>query len=276
MRLKNRPGFTLAETLVTLMIMGIVATALTRLMVGQSQFFNEQSSMMNARSVSRSPTNLMMSELRMIETGGGVVAASKDSITIRVPYRMGIICANAGVTTVSFLPVDSAVNAAAALSGYAWRDSTTGRYSYVSSGVSLGTGASATCTAVRITPITNGQVRTVTPPAPLAAVSGTPLFLYQTITYRFANSTTMPGNRALFRSVVASGLTDELVVPFDTAAKFRFYSLNARTAADAPPSPLSDLRGVELVLPAINERSSRSGTRTSSYTTSVFFKNRLD
>jgi prepilin-type N-terminal cleavage/methylation domain-containing protein len=272
--LRSRPGFSLAETLISLAIMGIMGVALTRLLVTQSQFFNEQGSQMNARSVSRSATSLVIQELRMLDVGGGVVAAARDSITIRVPYRMGIICASAAATTASFLPVDSSMNAMAGFSGYAWRDSTTGAYTYQEIGVSTTAGSAATCTTNNITTIAGGNVLDLSPPAPSAATPATPIFLFQRVTYRFKSSTSVPGAIGLFRRVVDNNTEEELVAPFDTAAKFRFYE-NSATAQDAVPSPISNMRGVELVLTALNERP-RSAATTSAYRTAVWFKNRIN
>jgi prepilin-type N-terminal cleavage/methylation domain-containing protein len=273
---RSRPGFTLAETLVSLAIMGIIGVALTRLLVTQSQFFNEQSSQMNARSVSRSATSMVIQELRMLDVGGGVVAAAPDSITIRVPYRMGIVCATLGVTTASFLRVDSSMNASAGFSGYAWRDSTTGVWTYQEVGAATAAGTAATCTANNITTVTGGTVLTVAPAAPSAATPATPIFLFQRVTYKFKASTSVPGTIGLFRRVVANNTEEELVAPFDTAAKFRFFDLNSPTAQDAVPSPLGNIRGIELVLTALNERPTRSGATTSAYTTAVWFKNRIN
>jgi prepilin-type N-terminal cleavage/methylation domain-containing protein len=272
--MSSRPGFSLAETLVALAIMGVIGVALTRLMVDQSQFFNEQSSQMNARSVSRSATSMVIQELRMLDVGGGVVAASRDSITIRVPYRMGVVCGTSGNTTVSLLPVDSSMNATAGFSGYAWRDSTTGAYSYQETGTTTSSGSASTCTTNYVTTLSGGTVLAVAPAAPSGATPGTPIFLFQRVTYSFKNSISVPGTIGLFRRVVANNTEEELVAPFDTAAKFRFFDLNSATAQDAVPSPLSNMRGVELVLTARNEKPTRSGATTSAYTTAVWFKNR--
>ena len=272
--MRSRPGFSLAETLVALAIMGVIGVALTRLMVSQSQFFNEQSSQMNARSVSRSATSMVIQELRMLDVGGGVVAASRDSMTIRVPYRMGVVCATSGNTTVSLLPVDSSMNATAGFSGYAWRDSTTGVYTYQETGTTTGSGSASTCTTNYVTTLSGGTVLAVAPAAPSNATPGTPIFLFQRVTYSFKASTSVPGTIGLFRRVVANNTEEELVAPFDTAAKFRFFDLNSATAQDAVPSPLNNMRGVELVLTARNEKPTRSGATTSAYTTAVWFKNR--
>jgi hypothetical protein len=52
--------------------------------------------------------------------------------------------------------------------------------------------------------------------------------------------------------------------------------LNSATAQNAVPSPLTNMRGVELQLTARNEKPTRSGATTSPYTTAVWFKNRIN
>ena len=65
---------------------------------------------------------------------------------------------------------------------------------------------------------------------------GWPVFLYQQITYRFQTSTAYPGRIGLFRKVrrsePAAPIVDEIVAPFDTSAKFRFFVLNGDLAQD--------------------------------------------
>jgi hypothetical protein len=54
----------------------------------------------------------------MIEANGGVMAASATSLTIRIPYAIGVVCGNNGAGTVlSLLPVDSTTYAEAAFYG---------------------------------------------------------------------------------------------------------------------------------------------------------------
>jgi hypothetical protein len=258
--------------------MGVIGTAVTGLIVSQSKFFGEQSAISNARAVSRSATNILISELRRLDSTGGVVAANNDSITIRVPYRMGVVCGSAvAATTVSLLPVDSLVAATAGFSGYAWRDTITGVYTYREAGVSIAVPTALLCTTNRINTVPGGAVSAVAPAAPGGAGPAVPIFLFQRVTYRFAPSVTLAsGQRALWRRVHATAVNEELVAPFDSTAKFRFFVLNNASAQDAPPGNLADLRGIELVLTAINERATRTGGTTSPYTTAVFFNNRLN
>jgi hypothetical protein len=110
--------------------------------------------------------------------------------------------------------------------------------------------------------------------------AGWPVFLYQQITYRFDASTAYPGRVGLFRKVKQSGSTpivDEIIAPFDTSAKFRFYALNADAAQDAVPSDLNTVRGLELVLAGSSPRAQQGqNVAQQALVTGVFFKNRRD
>src|SRR5688572_32640870 len=98
--LKARAGVSTAEFIVALTLTGVLGASLMGVFVTQSQFFDTQTEVATARSVSRGAMNLMMSELRMLESGGGIVAASPTSVTVRAPYALGVVCgATGGVLT---------------------------------------------------------------------------------------------------------------------------------------------------------------------------------
>jgi len=102
------------------------------------------------------------------------------------------------------------------------------------------------------------------------------------VTYKFANSTAYPGRKGLWRFVATddpnSPVADEIIAPFDSSAKFRFYALNADAAQDTLPTRLSDVRGVELVLAgSSNEQlTANQQAKQATMVTGVFFKNRRD
>src|SRR5258705_12451688 len=105
---RRRRGFTLIELLVGIVLFAIVGALFTRLITVQGRFFDRQGMRNAARNVSRSSLNRIISDFRMIETSGGVVSASATSLTIRIPYTIGVMCKNiAGGTVLSLLPVDS-------------------------------------------------------------------------------------------------------------------------------------------------------------------------
>jgi len=277
----NRRGFTLAELIVGMVILGVIGAALTRLFLSQSRFYDLEGQLRRARLVSRMAINTALSDLRMVEATGGLVAATPTQVTMRVPYAIGVVCANSGVqTTLSLWPVDSTVYATSGFSGYAWRDSL-GNVTYVEAGASVGSDDASLCVAANVVTLPGGRVVAVRPPLPVAlpAVTavGTTVFLIQRLTYEFKPSVALPGRTALWRTAVATGQTDELVAPFDSAAKFRFFVVGSDTAQDAVPSPASNVRGLELGLTSQSDRAPEGATapRRAQVVTAVFFNNRL-
>jgi prepilin-type N-terminal cleavage/methylation domain-containing protein len=272
--LRRRPGLTMVELLIALIVLAIIGGGMVRMLNSQAQFYEHQGAGRNARSISRSAVNVLLSEMRMVEVPNGVVAATATSVTLRVPYAIGIYCGSpSGVSTLALLPTDSAMLAETGFTGYAWR-SRLGPYNYVEAGASLQLPVPGTCIAAGINPI---ALRIgVTPVLPVGADVGTVVMLTRRITYAFAPSAAVPGRTALWRRMDGTGVREELAAPFDAAARFRFYRLNDNTAQDVVP-PLQDIRGFELVLDGASETSPRiSGApRRAPLTTSVFFRNRL-
>lgn len=277
--LKTRAGFTLAEVMVALVLTGVIGAAVTSVFVTQSKFFDTQEKVGFARGVSRGAMNLIMSELRMIEQGGGLRAATNTKISVRAPFAMGIVCGNTSVLTISRLPADSAMVANAAPSGYAFRepDST---YTYiVGAPAVLQNNGGSICAVSNIAIVTEGGInggpmQIMGLPAKIPPI-GAPIFLYQDITYEFKASLNFPGRVALWRRLDEIALDEELVAPFDTTAKFRFYVSDAAVAQTAVPAQLNTITGLELILDGLSDRPDRNGNpQRVPLTTSVFFKNR--
>jgi prepilin-type N-terminal cleavage/methylation domain-containing protein len=277
----NRRGFTLAELIVGMVVLGVIGAALTRLFLSQARFYDQEGQLRRARLVSRMAINTVLSDVRMVEATGGLVAATPTQVTMRVPYAIGIVCANtAAQTTVSLWPVDSTVYATAGFSGYGWRDSL-GNITYVEAGTSVATDNASLCVAANVVTLPGGKVVGVRPPLPatLPAVTaiGTTVFLIQRLTYQFKPSVALPGRMALWRTTEVTGQTDELVAPFDTSAKFRFFVVGSDTAQPAVPTPLTNVRGLELGLASQSDRAPEgaSAPRQAQVVTAVFFNNQL-
>ena len=274
--MRNRHGFTLVELMIVMVISALVGTAIVKLFVSQAQFFDRQARSRESRSVSRGALNVLMSDLRMVETSAGVVSADPAVLVVRVPYAFGMVCTSTLVsTTISRLPLDESFYPAEVFAGYAWlgMDRT---YTYIEGNALPEAGAPATCDAESITTIAGGAVLTLTP-GTAGAVPGNLVFLYQTVTYQFAESEDVPGRLALWR-LVDGGVEEELIAPFGADARFRFFVNNNPDAQDASPGAGDQLRGVELVLPGASERRA-VGTQAyaeNDLTTAVFFKNRLN
>jgi hypothetical protein len=281
--LKARAGITTAEFIVAMTLMAVLGAALTGVFVTQSRFFDTQTQTAMARGVSRGAMNLIMSELRMLEAGGGVVAASPKRVTVRAPYALGVVCGNAGTLTISQLPADPTVIAEAAYSGFAYRDQVTGTYTYVDGAGTLpGPGGDADCAAAGITVVQDGggafdgrALAFPLVPTPPPAI-GAPVFLYQRITYEFRASAEVPDGIALWRRIDERDIDEEVVAPFDTTARFQFYVNDAAVAQATVPALLSTITGLELKLHGLIERPDTEGARHRlRLSTSVFFKNRM-
>jgi prepilin-type N-terminal cleavage/methylation domain-containing protein len=284
-RLKARKGFSLAELLVAVVLLGIVGGALTRLVVDQMRFFDGVNVKRGARSAARNSMNVMLSELRMVQDSGGLTAVATDnrSITANVPYRMGVFCGTSGATsTLSMLPIDSMTKAMASMAGYAWRKRTTGRYTYVPTTVATTSATPTRCTGTAageagISTISvngrTGDVLDVTPAIASTTTLGSAVFFYQTVTYSFAASGMFPGKYGLFRSV-NGGAAEELMAPFASTARFRYFKSGDDTSRTTAPA-LSDIRGIAIALTTTGQRkpAGRTTDIESRMMTAIFFKN---
>jgi prepilin-type N-terminal cleavage/methylation domain-containing protein len=289
---QSRRGFTLIEIAIALIIVGIIGAAFTKLLTSQSRFFDQQTNIRKARSVARNSMNVMLSDLRMVQDSGGIDSAASDGklIRIKVPYRFGLVCATNGtVTTVSMLPSDSSVVAMANYAGFAWRDTLTGRYTIVprpssaASDAPLASGSQSRCTGTGIgqanlrTFAVNGRTSDIldlNAAAATGAQSVSPVFFWQLVSYSFKASNAYSGYLGLYRDVQGA-TSEELLAPFDTSARFRFYTTGADTSIVIPPA-VSSIVGIDLVLNAISSRVVSNNINSHSMSkvrTSVFFKN---
>lgn len=291
-RCPERAGFVLAELLVAMVIAAIIGVALTQLVLSQSRFAALQGGIMQARGGARAALNVLASELRMV-SDSGLVAGTRDSVTVRVPYAYGVACGQSGgYVTVSLLPADSASFFSASTRGYAWRD-TTGLFVFVDAVTIANPNAPlASCTGLtpRITTLsaTGWSARAVTVPndlrrTPPGPPPGSVVYLYQLVRYAFAPSVQLPGRIGLWRTVLLpSGGTvsrDELVAPFDTSASFRFLVGSALTPRLTPPAPayLDSVLGLQLLLVAASETAPEGRTKPVQFniTSNVVFRNHL-
>jgi prepilin-type N-terminal cleavage/methylation domain-containing protein len=295
-RLMGRQGFTLLELMLSLIIAAVVGAALIRMSLAQARFMDQQEAWRNARGVARGGINRLVSDLRAVEAIGGISAAAAggQDFTVRVPYAFGVMCASTlGTTTLSLLPVDQSMYDAPGHSGYAYRLSN-GTYTYVANTTAPGAGVALICTTAAplgfgvstpdggFLPGINGSPvgKVITVPGNIAMPAGTIFFLYRTIRYEFKNSTALPGRTGLYRTAVNGGAqgAEEIATPFDNTARVNFYVLNATPAQSAVPASLQNIRGLELVLNGMSERTpgGSAAPKTANVTTSVFFENRPD
>jgi prepilin-type N-terminal cleavage/methylation domain-containing protein len=286
----RRRGFTLAEVVVALVIAGIVGIAMTRVLTSQNRFFDQQTNQRAARDLATNAMNVMLNDLRMVQDSGGVDNVASDGKTIRimVPYRFGMVCGTTGTKTiVSMLPTDSGTTAMAVYGGFAWRSPTTGRYTYVtpsaptSADAPAASASASTCTSgggAQLTTVSlngrTGDILDLNAPAATGATVTAPVFLWQKVTYSFAASSAYPGMIGLWRNI-SGGANEELMAPFDTSARFRFYTSGSDVSQVTVPADINTIRGLDIVLNARSPRvSSINNTQSvTKLTTAVFFKN---
>ena len=275
---KPRRGISLPEMLIALTVMGIIGAASVRVLLSQTRYYDVQLKKRSARAVSRASVNMMLSELRMMESALGLEAASSTSITLRVPYAMGMLSCSplGGGSVIALLPADSTVLANSTPSGHAWRNSSTGNYTYTNSPVAMLSTTNGVCTLLggTISAAPNGRFVLMTPALPASAQPGDVMFLYQRVRYEFASSSVLPGRRALWRTIVDSDTREEIAAPFDDDARFRFFQFD-RDTSDATAA-VADIRGVELLLNGTSQspRAGSSANESMPLRTSVFFNNR--
>jgi prepilin-type N-terminal cleavage/methylation domain-containing protein len=255
-RFGPRPGFSLAEIIVAMTIVAILGALVTRILLTQGRFTDQQMALRGARMVSRQAMNILESELRMVQDSGGIDSAAADGKAIRVlvPYRFGLNCGVvSSKTIVSMLPVDSPAVTPDSLQC---------------------TGSGAGQAQIRTLTLNGrkGQVLAITPAQALAP-KGQAVYFFQRITYSFGASTTFPGQVALIRSV-QGGATEELMAPFDTAARFKYWTTTATASVSAPPA-LANIRGVDVVFSAQSSYTPIGKTSPSKSTVvaSIFFRN---
>jgi prepilin-type N-terminal cleavage/methylation domain-containing protein len=238
-------GFTLIELLIAIIMLAVLATALTRILLSDSRFVSQQEALLTARQTARAAMNVMNVELRMV-SDSGLLAASADSVYFRSPYAFGMACrASAGERIISLMPTDSAMYASATPSGIARR--TAAGFSF-HPGLAVTTSTNtAACTADSIRVVPDGFLVGVTPDT--AAQSGEIVYLYQDVTFRYMASSDMPGRIGLWRRV-GLGAYEELAAPFDSTARFRFLVGQNLQRMDTPPVDLTTVTGLELSIVA--------------------------
>ena len=275
----SRPrGFTLIELLIGLVVTSVVAVSLLRMVMVDTRFAEDREAWRTARQATRGGLTVLWSDLRMVETAEGVEAATASGLdlTLRVPFAFGVLCATTGtLSTAALLPVDSAMYAQGGLSGFAWRNESTDQYTYVPGASVSGTGLSATCTAAGITVVSGGSVVLLSGTVPVTQAAGTVIFLYRRIRYELKSSVQMPGQIALWRTLLATGTTEELGAPLASTARFRYFVGTGGTSQAAVPSPLSSITGLELAFSGQSDRTPRgaSGPKVVDFAAAIYFQN---
>ena len=242
----SRRGFTLIELLLAMTLTAVLATALVRILISDSEFVAQQDAMMTARNTVRAAQNVTSVELRMVPDGG-LLAAAAESVTVRVPYAFGVACdMDAGDRVAALAPTDSLMYATAIPDGLMRREANGAYVQRNVNSVSPSTNI-ALCTSENVSLVPGGFLIEIEPQNTLQP--GQIFFLYQTITFKFDASNDLPGRMGLWRRV-NNGAYEELVAPFDSTSRFRFLIGANPQPVDVAPADLTTVAGLELNLVA--------------------------
>ena len=84
-------GFTIIEMLVAFVLFAIVTSSAVGLLMSQRNLYDVQADRIDLQRNVRAAVDLVASELRSIPPGG-IVSGGPDSLTVRFPYRWGLLC----------------------------------------------------------------------------------------------------------------------------------------------------------------------------------------
>ena len=104
----KRRGFTLVELLVALVLLGIVTTAIYRVLVNNQRMYQSQTQRIDLQQNIRAAATILPAEFRELNAfDGDIKAMGADSIQIRAMRQFGVVCTapvlNAGIVTGKFL-----------------------------------------------------------------------------------------------------------------------------------------------------------------------------
>ena len=253
----NSRGFTLVELLVGTVVMSVLGIALVRMMLSDTRFVSKQEAMVSARQTSRGTLNTMDVELRMI-SDSGLVTARPDSVRAHIPYAFGVSCGSTGASTIiaALVPPDSLLYDNAVVGGMAHQRAD-GTYR-TEPGVSVASSSNLSeCSADSIFVVPGGRLVQVSGITDSLPDAGRIFYLYQDVTYRFAESAEIPGRLGLWRKSGAAAY-EELAAPFDTSSGFRcLVWINLQPTTCPPAGGEDSTRGLELRIVGASEHPPR-------------------
>ncbi len=93
----SEAGLTLAELLMAIVLLGVAASAVHRLMTTGGRFFREHSSRIEVAYNLRTAVSILASEVRELDSGGGdLCEIGAQSLTYRAMRSTGFVCRNPG------------------------------------------------------------------------------------------------------------------------------------------------------------------------------------
>jgi len=111
---RSREGFTLVEILVVLVLMGIFAAAMVKLLLRQQRFYNSTNELIQTRQQIRQAAFMLPADLRGISRlGADIYAMTDSSIEFRSVFGSSVVCmVNSAGAWISTVPVQLAKGSA--------------------------------------------------------------------------------------------------------------------------------------------------------------------
>lgn len=90
----RRRGFSLVEMLVVMVVAGIALAAVYRTLIVQQKSYRHEGARITTQQSGRTAVHVLAAELREISASGGdLLMIAPESLTVRVPRKLGIVCA---------------------------------------------------------------------------------------------------------------------------------------------------------------------------------------
>lgn len=260
---RSRPrkdhGFTLVEVLLALVVAGVLAAGMYKLLLDQNRFYGEMSDRSYAEETLRASADLAATELRMT-TSGDVLAAESDSLAVRSDVLRAYVCHVTSGDAVYFYVTEEVADAALSGSrGTAYSDPFAEAYEYDPGFDATGTASSTAQSECEARGAPSGEAAdryrlktwsgALDPPEP-----GATLRIYRELSYFFAPSEIGDG-LALWRN------EGELAGPYADGAGFRYrvctsgscsWATNVSDASDQ-----RDIRRIRIEAQALGEGANR-------------------
>jgi len=253
----TRAGFTLAETLIALVLSSFIIGLVSHTFLVQNQYYSTQTLRTGAQDNARAATELMASEIRTTMEDGVLVAGPR-TLTLRSPVTMTIVCSKVGFPNIDvFNDGGEGQIDTLEVAGVAARDPATGSWEsanatwgYINSSAagSAGncadygadtTGVSATFHRLRRFNLL------------LSAVpdEGDVVMLFRETTFKIQASQLDTTTLGLFRGVYGDSLL-EFATGIDTTAQFQYRTGGTTYADTVPSAALSDIDAIRVVADA--------------------------
>lgn len=247
----RRGGFTLVETLISMVLATILVGLVSHAFLVQNQYYATQTLRAGVQDNVRSATELIAREVRTSAEDGILVAGAR-TLTVRSPIAVGVVCARASSFGDVQMEGGEAAIPTAEVRGLALRNDSTWEY-FAASWASLnGPDAISAAACAGNGADTIGAYDDFHRLDQMTSFStfvglGEVVMLYREVTYTIDTSVLDPTTQGLFRTVFGEPAI-EFATGIDTTAQFQYRTAGTSTYADTiPGSSVGLIDAVRLV-----------------------------